>query len=67
MRKFSETDNNQYQNGNASHAEIRQEKNIAGAVNRWISEYRENRLAEKSFSDERITAWKTVSSPSESD
>jgi hypothetical protein len=31
---------------------------IAGVISNWISESRENRRAEKAFSDERISAWK---------
>ena len=34
---------------------------ITDVVNDWISESRENRRAEKAFSDERIAAWKTIS------
>lgn len=36
-------------------------QNIADVVNDWISESRENRRAEKAFSDERISAWKIIS------
>jgi hypothetical protein len=37
-------------------------QNIADVVNDWISESRENRRAERAFSDERISEWKTISS-----
>lgn len=34
---------------------------IASIVNNWISERRENKRAEKFFSDSRISAWKVMS------
>jgi hypothetical protein len=36
-------------------------QNIADVINDWISESRETRRAEKSFSDEKIATWKSVS------
>ena len=38
--------------------EIDLHQNMVDVVNNWISESRENRRAEKLFSDERISAWK---------
>lgn len=34
---------------------------IANVVNNWISERRENKRAEKVYSDSRISAWKVMS------
>lgn len=62
MEKDSKSENKQNNQGSALKAGIQTEKNIAKAVNNWISQYRENRLAEKAFSDERITAWKIIQS-----
>jgi hypothetical protein len=41
--------------------EIDLHQNIVDEVNNWISESRENRRAEKAFSDERILAWRVMS------
>ena len=37
-------------------------RKMVGVVNNWISERRENRRAEKVFSDGRISAWKITPS-----
>ena len=41
-------------------AEIDLQQNMAEVVANWISERSKNRIAEKSFSDESITAWKNI-------
>ena len=41
--------------------EIDLHQNIVDEVNNWISESRENRRAEKAFSDESILAWRLMS------
>lgn len=41
-------------------AEINLEQNMAEVVTNWISERSKNRIAERSFSDESITAWKNI-------
>jgi hypothetical protein len=46
----------------APEVEIDRQQNMVDVVNNWISERRENRLLEKTFSDESISAWKINSS-----
>ena len=48
--------------GNAAKMEIDKDQNTVDVVNAWISERRENRNAEKSFSDDKILEWKIMSS-----
>lgn len=42
--------------------EIDIQQNMVDVVNHWISERRENRLLERAFSNDKISAWKINSS-----
>ena len=42
--------------------EIETQREMVAIVNNWISERRENRLLEKTFSDDKIAAWKITPS-----
>jgi hypothetical protein len=48
--------------GNAAKMEIDKDQNTVDVVNTWISERRQNRSAEKSFSDNKISEWKIMPS-----
>jgi hypothetical protein len=44
----------------APRVELDNDPDVADTVNRWISESRENRRAERIFSDEQIAAWRFI-------
>ena len=46
--------------GSAPQIELDNHQNIVDTVNSWISESRENRRAERIFSDESISAWRLI-------
>jgi hypothetical protein len=46
----------------ATEAEIDNQQNMVDVVNNWISERRENRILERTFTNDTISAWKTDSS-----
>jgi hypothetical protein len=45
-----------------SEVEIDRQQNMVEVVNNWISERRANRILEKTYSDNEISAWKINSS-----
>lgn len=48
--------------GSDSKVKIDKNRNTVDVVKDWISERRENRITEKSFSDDKISEWKIMSS-----